>query len=44
MAAVPAIAARVGADHVITIPGAPHSPQRTHPIETTATILRALNA
>jgi pimeloyl-ACP methyl ester carboxylesterase len=41
-AAVPAIAARVGADHVLTIPGAPHAPQRTHPIETTAALLRAL--
>lgn len=29
-AAVPAIAARIGADHVITIADAPHSPQRTH--------------
>jgi len=41
-AVMPAYAARVGADHVITIRGAPHSPQRTHPIETTAAILRAL--
>ena len=32
----------IGADHVVTIPGAPHSPQRTHPVETTAAILRAL--
>jgi pimeloyl-ACP methyl ester carboxylesterase len=32
----------IGADHVITIPGSPHSPQRTHPVETTAAILRAL--
>jgi len=33
----------IGADHVVTIPGAPHSPQRTHPVETTAAILRALD-
>jgi pimeloyl-ACP methyl ester carboxylesterase len=32
----------IGADHVITIAAAPHSPQRTHPAETTAAILRAL--
>ena len=32
----------IGDDHVITIPGSPHSPQRTHPVETTAAILRAL--
>ncbi|HUP54839.1 MAG TPA: alpha/beta hydrolase [Methylomirabilota bacterium] len=41
-AAVPAYEARIGADHVITIAGAPHSPQRTHPVETTAAILRAV--
>jgi pimeloyl-ACP methyl ester carboxylesterase len=40
---VPAFAALMGADHVITIPGAPHSPHRTHPIETTAALLRALD-
>ena len=40
---LPAYETRVGADHVITIAGAPHSPQRTHPIETTAAILRALD-
>jgi pimeloyl-ACP methyl ester carboxylesterase len=34
--------ALIGADHVLTIAGAPHSPQRTHPLETTAAILRAL--
>ncbi len=39
---VPAFAALIGADHVITIEGGPHSPQRTHPIETTAALLRAL--
>ena len=35
-------AARIGEDHVITLPGTPHSPQRTHPVETTAALLRAL--
>ena len=39
---LPAFEARIGADHVVTIPGAPHSPQRTHPIETVAALLRAL--
>jgi pimeloyl-ACP methyl ester carboxylesterase len=37
-------AALIGPDHVITIPGAPHSPQRTHPIETTAILLHALES
>ena len=32
----------IGADHVITIADSPHSPQRTHPAETTAAMLRAL--
>jgi pimeloyl-ACP methyl ester carboxylesterase len=32
----------LGDDHVITIPGGPHSPQRTHPVETVAALLRAL--
>jgi pimeloyl-ACP methyl ester carboxylesterase len=41
-AAVPGFATLMGADHVITIAGAPHSPQRTHPVETTAALLRAL--
>jgi pimeloyl-ACP methyl ester carboxylesterase len=41
---VPAYAARIGADHITTIPGAPHSPQRTHPLETTAALLRALDS
>jgi pimeloyl-ACP methyl ester carboxylesterase len=40
--AAQAFGALIGADHVITIPGSPHSPQRTHPVETTAAILRAL--
>ena len=43
-AIVPAFEALIGADHVITIAGGPHSPQRTHPVETTAAILRALEA
>ena len=34
----------LGADHVVTIPGSPHSPQRTHPVETVEAILRALEA
>jgi pimeloyl-ACP methyl ester carboxylesterase len=33
---------QLGADHVITIEGAPHSPQRTHPEATVLAILRAL--
>ncbi len=40
--ALAALGAVVGADHLITIPGAPHAPQRTHPAETTAALLRAL--
>jgi pimeloyl-ACP methyl ester carboxylesterase len=36
-------AERYGADHVITIPGAPHSPQPTHPAETVAAFLRCLD-
>jgi pimeloyl-ACP methyl ester carboxylesterase len=39
--AVPAIEAQLGKDHVITIEGGPHSPQRTHPEATIAAILRA---
>jgi len=34
----------LGADHVITIEGAPHSPQRTHPEATVLAILHALGA
>ncbi len=41
-AIIPAFAARIGADHVITIAGAPHSPQRTQPDATTEALLRAL--
>jgi pimeloyl-ACP methyl ester carboxylesterase len=36
------IEAQLGADHVVTIGGAPHSPQRTHPEATVVAILRAL--
>jgi pimeloyl-ACP methyl ester carboxylesterase len=41
-AAVLAFEARIGEGNVATITGAPHSPHRTHPIETTRAILRAL--
>ena len=41
---VPRIEAQLGADHVITIEGAPHSPQRTHPEATVLAILRALRS
>ena len=40
---VPAIEAQLGADHVVTIEGAPHSPQRTHPEATILAIVRAIN-
>jgi len=40
--AVAKLAARVGADHVLTIEGGPHSPQRTHPEATALAILTAL--
>jgi pimeloyl-ACP methyl ester carboxylesterase len=36
------LAAIVGADHVLTLAGAPHAPQRTHPEATMAALLRAL--
>lgn len=39
-----ALTDRVGSDHVVTISGGPHSPQRTHPEATTLAILRALGA
>jgi pimeloyl-ACP methyl ester carboxylesterase len=41
-AAVRIFVARLGRDHVLTIAGAPHAPQRTHPKETTTTLLAAL--
>ena len=37
-----ALAERVGSDHVITIAGAGHSLQRTHPEATILALLRAL--
>ena len=40
--AASAFASRIGADHVLTIPGGQHSPMRSHPIETTAALLAAL--
>ena len=40
---VPALAERVGQDRFVTIPGASHSPQRTHPEATILAILRALD-
>jgi pimeloyl-ACP methyl ester carboxylesterase len=43
-AAIPAFEARIGADRVITLAGAPHSPHRTHPVETVAALLRCLEA
>lgn len=39
---VPDFVARIGADHVLTIANAPHSPQRLHPEAIVAAILRAL--
>lgn len=41
-AAAAAFAEIIGSDHVLTIAGAPHSPQRTHPRETVACFLQAL--
>lgn len=42
-AALPGFAARIGADHIVTLVGAPHAPQRTHPAELTAALLRVLD-
>ena len=42
--AIPVIRRQLGADRVIVIRGAPHSPQRTHPHETVAAILRAVGS
>jgi len=39
---VPALAERVGHHHFVTIPGASHSPQRTHPEATILAIVGAL--
>lgn len=41
-AAVPALAARIGASHILTIAGGEHSPQRVLPVATTAALLHAL--
>lgn len=41
-AAARAFGTVIGDDHVLTIAGGPHSPQRTHPVETVAAFLRAL--
>lgn len=43
-AALPAYVARIGADHIITIADAPHSPQRLYPEATIVAILRALGS
>jgi pimeloyl-ACP methyl ester carboxylesterase len=43
-AVLPAFERVIGTGHVTTIVGAPHTPQRTHPVETTAALLRALEA
>lgn len=43
-AALPPFEALIGADHVITLLGAPHAPQRTHPIELTQALLHALGS
>jgi pimeloyl-ACP methyl ester carboxylesterase len=40
---MPDIERQLGTDHVITIAGGPHSPQRTHPEATILAILRAVN-
>lgn len=39
---LPAFEALLGADRVITLPGTPHAPQRTHPVETTQALLDIL--
>jgi pimeloyl-ACP methyl ester carboxylesterase len=39
---LPDYAARIGAERIITIAGAPHSPHRTHPEALVAAVLRAL--
>jgi pimeloyl-ACP methyl ester carboxylesterase len=41
---LPAFEARAGRDRVITIAGGPHSPHRTHIRQTTAALVRALDA
>jgi pimeloyl-ACP methyl ester carboxylesterase len=39
-----AFAERIGADHILTIAGGAHSPQRMHPEATLVALLRALGA
>jgi len=39
---LPPFEALLGADRILTLGGAPHAPQRTHPVETTRALLRAL--
>jgi pimeloyl-ACP methyl ester carboxylesterase len=39
---LPEFEARIGRGRIRTIQGGPHSPQRTHPVETTAALLHAL--
>ena len=41
--ALPAFVALLGPDHVITLPGTPHAPQRSHPLATTAALLAVLD-
>jgi pimeloyl-ACP methyl ester carboxylesterase len=41
---LPEIERQLGAGHVVTIAGGPHSPQRTHPEATVLAILRAIGA
>jgi pimeloyl-ACP methyl ester carboxylesterase len=41
-AVLPAFVARIGADRITTIAGAPHSPHRTHPEATVLAILRSI--
>jgi pimeloyl-ACP methyl ester carboxylesterase len=43
-AAIPGLVARLGADHVVTLAGAPHSPQRTHIEPLVGAILDAVRA
>jgi pimeloyl-ACP methyl ester carboxylesterase len=42
-AALPAFDAILGPGRFITLPGTPHSPQRSHPLETTAALLAVLD-
>jgi pimeloyl-ACP methyl ester carboxylesterase len=41
-AMLPALAARIGATHILTLAGAPHAPQRLFPEATALALLRAL--